>query len=161
MRQNFHLWFAHLNSALISIIVQNLIEQIWEAFRENLANGDWGCLVLQLLESFIVLSSHDVSILIHRQLWKSLVQLHEGVVRIGKYSDCKSFQVSNVFKKQLSRVLPENVILVMEKTLLDHLCLVLFVQKLQNLVCIAHAKCLRLLQIVHKVEVECFASISD
>ena len=65
-----------------------------------------------------------------------------------------------MLEEQLSRMLPESLKVLAEKPVFHHLCLVLLVQELHDLVCVAHLQRLRLLQRVHEIKVKCLASVA-
>ena len=80
---------------------------------------------------------------------------------VGEDANGEPFEITNMLEEELARVLPESLIVVAAKTILNHLGLVLLHQELHDLVGVAHAQSLRLLQRVHEVEVEGLARIHD
>ena len=65
-----------------------------------------------------------------------------------------------MLEQKLSRVLPERLEVVAEKSIFHHLCLVLLVEELHDFVRVAHFQRLRLLERVHEVKVKCLASVA-
>ena len=94
---------------------------------------------MPLLEPFGVFFG-DVTVLVDGKVGQLLVQLHKGVMRISHDSDRESFEVSNVFEEELTRVLPKSFIVVLKEAVLNHLLLVALHQELHNLVCVSHTK---------------------
>lgn len=93
---------------------------------------------MPLLVSFAVLGHDEISVLVHWQLWLAFVELHKGMVGVAEDADGVSLQIADVLEQQLPGVLPKDVILVLEKAVFDHLCLILAHQKLLDLVCVPH-----------------------
>ena len=116
---------------------------------------------MPLLVRFAVLGHDEISVLIHWQLWLAFVELHKGMVGVAEDADGVSLQIADVLEQKLPSMLPEDVILVLEQAVFDHLCLILAHQKLLDLVRVPHPHCLRLFQRVHEVEVGGLAHIAD
>ena len=66
-----------------------------------------------------------------------------------------------MLEEQLARVLPESLKVLTKQAVLHHFCLVVPDQKLHDLVCIAHAQGVRLLERMHEIVVESLARVPD
>lgn len=161
LRQNLHLFVTWFDGAAITFVVQLFLKQVGETLLQDLADGKRQRLLLPLLEGFVVIGCDYVAVLVDWQGWQSFVQLDKGVVSVGEDSDGVALKISDVLEEKLAGVLPEYVVVVAEKAILDHFCLVLLPQELCDLVCVAHAQCSRLFERVHKVRVKSFSRISD
>ena len=65
-----------------------------------------------------------------------------------------------MLEQKLSRVLPERLKVVAEKSIFHHLCLVLLVEELHDFVRVTHLQRLRLLERVHEIKVKCLTSVA-
>lgn len=88
-------------------------------------------------EGFRVLR-HQVTVLVHRHLGQSLVQLDKGVMIVGHHSDRKSLEIPDVLVEDFVGVLPEGVVVVAEEPVLNHLFFVILHEELLDFVRVAH-----------------------
>ena len=94
---------------------------------------------MPFLVSVAVFGDDYIAVLVYWESWQCFIQLHKGMMRIREYSYSEPLDIANMLKKQLAAMLPERLIIVPQKAILDHLLLITLHQELHDLVCIAHS----------------------